>query len=143
MRINHYIAALKQHLEAKVGKVNNPNHVEIGSKRMPKDEADVQRIVEGLNSWIPDLWSQQQPLVNISNGLLATAEMAENVKSTKDRGKEAKKQFLNASPYQYRAMKPVKNMQHQRNLQEQTNFQFNHQRENLLCHTMTPSRSNW
>ena len=77
MRINHYIAALKQHLEAKVGKVNNSNHVEIGSKRMQKDEADVQRIVEGLNSWIPDLWSQQQPLVNISNGLLATAEMTE------------------------------------------------------------------
>ena len=94
MRINHYIAALKQHLEAKVGKVNNSNHVEIGSKRMQEDEADVQRIVEGLNSWIPDLWSQQQPLVNISNGILATAEMTENVKSTKDRGKEARKQFF-------------------------------------------------
>ena len=94
MRINHYIAALKQHLETKVRKAKNSSHLELGSKRMQKDEADVQRIVEGLNSWIPELWSQQQPLVNICNGVLATDEMTESVKSTKRRGVEARKQFV-------------------------------------------------
>ncbi len=94
MRINHYIAALKQHLEAKVRRSRNSSHAELGSKRMQKDEADVQRIVEGLNSWIPELWSPTQPLVNICNGVLATAEMIDNVKSTKSRGIEAKNKFL-------------------------------------------------
>eukprot|EP00794_Sanderia_malayensis_P004018 gene4018-4565_t len=61
---------------------------------MQKDEADVQRIVEGLNSWIPELWSPMQPLVKICNGVLATSEMIDNVISTKSRGTEAKNQFL-------------------------------------------------
>ena len=55
MRINHFIAALKQHLETKVRKAKSSNNLELGSKRMQKDEADVQRIAEGLNSWIPYL----------------------------------------------------------------------------------------
>eukprot|EP00112_Aurelia_sp_Birch-Aquarium-sp1_P017225 Seg3972.2 transcript_id=Seg3972.2/GoldUCD/mRNA.D3Y31 product="hypothetical protein" protein_id=Seg3972.2/GoldUCD/D3Y31 len=88
------MAALKQHLETKVRKAKSSSHVELGSKRMQKDEADVQCIVEGLNSWIPELWSPQQPLVNICNGVLATDEMIDNVKSTKGRGVEAKKQFV-------------------------------------------------
>ena len=92
--LNHYITALKQHLEAKVRRSRNSSHAELGSKRMQKDEADVQRIVEGLNSWIPELWSPTQPLVNICNGVLATAEMIDNVKSTKSRGIEAKNKFL-------------------------------------------------
>ena len=34
MRINHYIAALKQHLEAKVRRSRNSSHAELGLKRM-------------------------------------------------------------------------------------------------------------
>eukprot|EP00794_Sanderia_malayensis_P002186 gene2186-2488_t len=94
MQINHYIAALKQHLEAKVRKSRNSGHAELGWKQMQKDEADVQHVVEGLNSWIPELWFPIQPLVNICNGILATAELVDNVKSTKSRGTEAKNQFL-------------------------------------------------
>ena len=94
MRINHYIAALKQHLETKVRKAKSSSHAELGSKRMQKDEADVQRIVAGLNSWVPELWSQKQPLVNICNGVLATDEVIENVRSMKRRGVEARKQFV-------------------------------------------------
>jgi hypothetical protein len=53
MRINHYLAALKQHLEDKVKKVTIYKHVELGTKRMQKDEAAVQRIVAGLHHGSP------------------------------------------------------------------------------------------
>ena len=93
---------------------------------MQKDEADVQCTVEGLNSWIPDLLSQQQPLVDISNGLSATDEMTENIKATKNRGEETRKRFLKASPYEYMVIYTVSKMQQQRRLQEQINFLFHH-----------------
>ena len=38
--INHYIAAVKQHLEAKVRKGKSSNHVAMCSKRLLKDEAE-------------------------------------------------------------------------------------------------------
>ena len=55
MRINHYLAALKQHLEEKVQKKAKPGHAEFGKKRMEFDEAVIQGVVEVLYSWVPHL----------------------------------------------------------------------------------------
>ena len=94
MRINHYLAALKQHLEEKVRKVTKYKHVELGTKRILKDESDVQRIVSGLHAWVPNLWSPTQPLMNIATGVIAPDEMVTNVTTTKERGTKAKNDFF-------------------------------------------------
>lgn len=94
VRINHYLAALKQHLDNKVKMNTHSKHVELGSRRMKKDETAVERITVGLHTWVPDLWSPSQPLINISTGVVATGEMADNVVTTKERGDKASKEFI-------------------------------------------------
>ncbi len=94
VRINHYLAALKQHLSDKVTNDTHYKHVELGSKRMEKDELAVERITEGLYAWVPDLWSPSQPLMNIATGIVASDEMVRNVMTTKDRGARAMAEFI-------------------------------------------------
>ena len=53
---------------------------------MKKDEEAVERLVSGLNEWVPDLWSPSQPL--------APSIMVQNVLSAKDRGMKAKEEFI-------------------------------------------------
>ena len=38
IRINHYMAALKEYLHGKIRKVTKSGHAELGSRRMKKDE---------------------------------------------------------------------------------------------------------
>lgn len=87
MRINHYMAALKHHLDSKKKKASaNAQHVELGPMRMQKDELAVRRIIEGLQAWVPNPWSPSQPLINISTGgVIATDEMVKNVRGTEVR----------------------------------------------------------
>ena len=66
----------------KVGDVRTFQHVEFDENRMRKDELDVKMIISTLNSWVPALYSENQPLINIGSGHPATAEMISNVKST-------------------------------------------------------------
>lgn len=94
MRMTHYLAALKHHLEVKIEKTIKPVHVELGKTRMEKDEAAVQRVVEGLHAWMPHIWSPTQPLVNMCTCEKASDEMVKNVTSAKERGVEAKKEFF-------------------------------------------------
>jgi hypothetical protein len=46
MRINHYMAALKQHLEER-NTIKPNRNVELAVKRMKKVEDEMQRIVDG------------------------------------------------------------------------------------------------
>ena len=94
VRLNHYLCALKEHMDKKVGNVRTFQHVEFGENRMRKDELDVKMIISTLNSWVPALYSENQPLINICSGRPATAEMISNVKSTYSRGKTARYLFL-------------------------------------------------
>ena len=94
VRLNHYLCALKEHMDKKVGNVRTFQHVEFGENRMRKDELDVKMIISTLNSWVPALYSKNQPLINICSGRPATAEMISNVKSTYSRGKTARYLFL-------------------------------------------------
>ena len=61
MRISHYMAALKQHLEQRT-KVRKYKYVELGVKRMDKDEDAVQMITDGIHAWVPKLWSPTSQL---------------------------------------------------------------------------------
>jgi hypothetical protein len=97
MRINHYLAALKEHLETKVRIMSKCTHVELGStwsKRMEQDEEAVEKITEGLRAWVPNVWSASQPLTNLATGLLAPEKMVTNVLNKKDRGTQAKADFF-------------------------------------------------
>ena len=93
MRINHYLADLKQHLEEKVQKKAKPCHVEFGKKHMEFDKAVIQGVVEVLYSWVPHLWTQAQPLVNLCTGDKASEQMIRNVTTTKER-EVARKEFF-------------------------------------------------
>ena len=76
MRINHYLAALKQHL-VEHAKGTKAKHVEPGSKRMQQDGDAVVITLAGLQAWVPNMWSPNQPLINIATGVIAPAEMTQ------------------------------------------------------------------
>jgi len=61
---------------------------------MEKDESDVESIVNTINSWIPKLYSKDQPLINLSNGKPASPEMILNVNTTYDRGVSERDLFI-------------------------------------------------
>ena len=63
-------------------------------RRMKKDEEAVERLVSGLNEWVPDLGLPSHPLVNVATGVVAPSYMVQNVLSAKDRGMKAKMEFI-------------------------------------------------
>ena len=93
MRINHYLAALKQHLVERT-KGTKAKHVELGSNRMQQDEDAVVRALAGLQAWVPNMWSPNQTLINIATGVIAPAEMTQNVSTTEERGEQASQNFI-------------------------------------------------
>ena len=35
---------------------------------MKKDEADVRVVMDGIKTWVPNIWESNQPLINIASG---------------------------------------------------------------------------
>ena len=93
-RINHYLCALKEHMHKKVGKNRNFQHIELGKRRMEKDKTDVEAIVCIFKTWVPNIYSDTQPLINISKGSPATPQLLKNVKYMYSRGKTARDLFF-------------------------------------------------
>ena len=98
-RLNHSLCVLKEYMDCKIGKVRHVRHIELGKTRIVKDSADVQSIVSTLISWVPKLYSDSQPLINISNGCPATPELINNVKTMYSRGKTAQDLFFLEESY--------------------------------------------
>ena len=84
MRINHIMVTLREHLDALI---------KTRSWIMLIDENDVATLPDCLTEWMPNLWNPDQPLVNIATGQRASEEMVENMRTCKERGVEAMKQF--------------------------------------------------
>ena len=91
--INHIMAALREQLDALIETRTWNKHVDLGRKRMLSDENDVATLSDCLTEWMPNLWNPDQPLVNIATGQRASEEMVENVRTCKERGVGAMKQF--------------------------------------------------
>ena len=53
----------------------------------------MQRVVNGINTWVPELWNNT-PLFHISEGILVSNEMVQNVLSAKENGRKAMKDFF-------------------------------------------------
>ena len=94
MRINHFIAALRQHLDVKLGKNHKNYDIEMGSNRKEKDEEDVKNIVEGIHSWSPNLWSPNQAIVKLNNGMIADNKMVCNILNSKQKRVEIFDEFV-------------------------------------------------
>ena len=92
--LNHYLCLLKEHINHKIRKNKINYHVELGSRRVEKDEKDVSRILDGLKQWIPNIYSPNQPLFNIYSGIPASPELVENAKTLISRGKESRDDFF-------------------------------------------------
>ena len=78
-RINHFLAALKQHLHFKTGRKQKCYEIELGKARKEGDEEDVKNIVHGIATWTPKIWDEDQQIVSFHSGKLASAEMSKNV----------------------------------------------------------------
>ena len=77
MRIDHFLADLKQLLDLKIQR-----------------EDDVKRVVAGLKLWFPKLWKKEQALVNVFDGTIASDETVRNVLSARKTGEDAMTEFF-------------------------------------------------
>ena len=59
MRINHFLAALKQHLDLKIQRGQLSQNAELSTIRMKKDENHVKRVVAELKLWVLDMWKKE------------------------------------------------------------------------------------
>ena len=85
---------LREHTDRKLSRSRNCQRVELGEWRMAKDKSDVESIVTTLDLWVPGLYSEHQPLINISNGCPASPELLNNVKTMYSRGVTARDSFF-------------------------------------------------
>ena len=61
MRINHFSAVLKQHLDLKIQCGQLSQHAEFSTIRMEKEEDHMRRVAAGLKLWVPETWKKEQP----------------------------------------------------------------------------------
>ena len=94
MRINHIMAALREHLDSAIRKRTGSKNIDCGMKRFLSGENDVKMLSQILEEWVPNLWTSEQPLVNIATGKEAPQEMVKNVKSLKQIGENAMNEFI-------------------------------------------------
>ena len=88
VRINPYIAALREHLNVKLNKNKKTYDIEMGCIRKEKDEEDVKNIGLGISDWVPDISDPKQPIVKINDGSLATQDMVKNILNAEEKGGE-------------------------------------------------------
>ena len=83
VKINPFIAALREHLNVKLNKNKKTYDIEIRCSRKEKDEGDVKNVGLGISDWVPDIRDPKQPIVNMNDGSLATQDMVKNVLNAK------------------------------------------------------------
>ena len=94
VRLNPYLCFLKEHIDSKIKRTRKFSHIELGYRRKRKDESDVVSIVDVLDSWVPNIYSKDKPLINISNGKPAAPEIITNARSLQQRGEVARNAFF-------------------------------------------------
>ena len=74
--MNHFLDALREHQSKTLWKNRNGRHIELGEKRILKDESEVQMLLQMLETWVPYLWEDNQPLINIPTGEKASTDFS-------------------------------------------------------------------
>ena len=94
-RINHFLAALKQHLHLKTGRKLKCYEIELGKARKEKDEEDVKILYIELEHGHQKYGTKtNQQIVSFHSGKLASAEMSKNVLTSRKRGENAMSDFI-------------------------------------------------
>ena len=93
-KINHFLVALKEHQNKILRKNRMERHIELGEKRILKGESEIQMLRQMLQTWVPNLWEDNQPHINISTGEKASANFIENFKTRYDWGTIGMNKFL-------------------------------------------------
>ena len=88
------MAALREHLDSVIRKRTGSKNINCGMKRFLSDENDVKILSQTLEVWVPNLWTSEQPLVNIATGKETPQEMIKKVKSLKQIGENAMNEFI-------------------------------------------------
>ena len=83
VKINPFIAALREDLNVKLNKNKKTYDIEIRCSRKEKDEEDVKNVGLGISDWVPGIRDPKQPIVNMNDGSLATQDTVKNVLNAK------------------------------------------------------------
>ena len=94
MRINHIMAALSV-----IRKRKRSKQICLGKKRTLSDENDVKVLRACLDEWVPALWKDDQPLINIATGAIAPIEMVDNIKNLQEMGTQDMEGFISRFTY--------------------------------------------
>ena len=93
-RTNHFMVALREHLNDKIRGQSTLTSRELGAAKIRRDESNVKCIQNYLEKWIPDIWKPTQPISHISSGVKATEEMTNDTLDIKTRGAKSRDVFL-------------------------------------------------
>ena len=88
------MAALRQHLDSVIRKSTGSKNIDCRMKRFLSHENDVKMLSQPLEECVPNLWTSEQPLVNIATGKETPQEMTKNVKPLKQIGENAMNEFI-------------------------------------------------
>ena len=91
IRINHLLSVLKEHQQKKLTKKKLPYHEDLSRKKMIRDEKNVRCVLVCVKNFLTELWSDDQPLVQLRSGEIASKSMVVEFKTAKKRGKDARK----------------------------------------------------
>ena len=87
------MCALKEHMDWKIQRQKKDSQIKLGAWRK-KDESDVALVVETLDAWVPDIYSKDKPLINISSGIPASEELIQNARTLIARGEKERDAFF-------------------------------------------------
>ena len=88
------MAAMREKMDQKIRKKTKRKHADLGLSRIRRDMHDVGHIKSTIDSWLPQLWSSDTPITNISSGMKATEEMRDDIVDIKQRGETARDEFM-------------------------------------------------
>ena len=69
------MTALQGHLDSAVRERKGPKNIDCEMKRFSSEENDVKMLSQTLDECVPNLWTSDQPLVNIATGKESPQEM--------------------------------------------------------------------
>ena len=85
------MSVLKEHQQKKLTKKKLPYHEDLSRKKMIRDEKNVRCVLVCVKNFLTELWSDDQPLVQLRSGEIASKSMVVEFKTAKKRGKDARK----------------------------------------------------
>ena len=94
VRINPFITALCEHVNAKLNKNKKTYDTEVGYSKKEKDLEVVKNVGLRISDWVPDILDPKQAIVKINDGSLAKQEMVKKALNAEEKGAELLQEFI-------------------------------------------------